>query len=98
MPVSNWTDVNVGRISHEEAANMAREVRKLWMYASNIYPGGVAGNKPTLKVTIDKSSQYHFWLNDQALVLMVSFAKNIPKIVKQAEPCPADVPDFLRWD
>lgn len=98
MAASNWTDINVGRISREEAVNMAREVRKLWIYAGDICPGGVVSDRATLKVTLDKSGQYHFWLNNQALVSMVTFAKNIPAPVEQATVCPPEVPDFLRWD
>lgn len=97
--MSSWTDVNLGRLSREEAVNIAREVRKLWMYAGDICPGGVVSAKATLKVTLDKSGQYHFWLNSQALVSILMFAKNMPAApVKQATECPPEVPDFLRWD
>lgn len=96
-----WTDINVGAITREEAKNIARELRRVWSGVSNVYPGGDRKKVAQLKVTLDSFKQYHFWLNEQALVCVLLFCKNIQDPSKQTtDPnyCPPEVPDFLRWD
>lgn len=89
-----YVDINVGRITREELANIVREVRSLWRNLDNVYPGGDRQAKANIKATLDRYGQYHIWLNHQALVFVMLFCKDIPKqtLVKQstAPPMPAD--------
>ncbi len=100
----DYININMGRLSREEAANIAREMRYLWRYLENVLPGGDRRSAPSLKVTLDTFGQYHFYLNHQAMKLILFYAKDIPGPVaasKQATglpDCPPEVPDFLRWD
>lgn len=93
----------MGRLTKEQASNIAREMRYLWRYLENVYPNGDRKAAAQLKVTIDSFGQYHFYLNHQAMYLILLNAKDIPgqlKKNKQATsdvPCPPEVPDFLRW-
>lgn len=106
--------INMGRLTHEQAATIARELRRFWQYTENIYPQGDKKRRPQLKVTRDKFGQYQFYLNSSAISHVLIHLKDIPEPVlgKQAThrqhqsqdhpgdlpECPPEVPDFLRWD
>lgn len=101
----DYIDINMGRLSREEAVNIAREMRYLWRYAENIYPNGDKKSRADLKVTLDTFGQYHFYINHMAFKLVMVHLKDIAGPIregKQVTPglpdCPAEVPDFLRWD
>lgn len=96
--------LNMGRLTKEQASNIAREMRYIWRYLENVYPNGDRQSRAQLRVTIDTYGQYNFYLNHQAMKLILFYAKDIPgPIVKAKEQdrdreCPPEVPDFLRWD
>lgn len=99
----DFININMGRLTKEQASNIAREMRYLWRYSENIYPNGDRQARPQLKVTLDRYEQYHFYLNHQAMKIILLYAKDIPGPMqksKQSTPteCPPEVPDFLRWD
>lgn len=109
MSGRDYININMGRLSREEAANIAREMRYIWRYLENVYPNGDKQSRAQLKVTLDSFGQYHFYLNHQAMKLILFYAKDIPGPIaagKQATgsksgelpDCPPEVPDFLRWD
>lgn len=102
MKSEDWVDVNVGRISREKVANIARELRQLWSGMDNVWPQGDRNRRAQLRVTLDRFQQYHVYLNQQALLFIVMKCKDIPNPVsKQATAdsvCPPEVPDFLRWE
>jgi hypothetical protein len=95
-------NVNMGRLTHEQAANIARELRYIWRYLEDIRPNGDLHAAVKMKVTKDENGQYHFYLNQQAIKYLLMYAKDIPGPIaqKRAESpdCPPEVPDFLRWD
>lgn len=104
MTGREYIDINMGRLSREQAVNIAREMRYLWRYAENIYPNGDRKAAADLKVTLDSFGQYHFYINHMALKLVMFHLHDIRDLVagKQAtaqeRDCPPEVPDFLRWD
>lgn len=103
---TEWANICLGRLSKDEAANIAREIRYLWRYLEDVQPNGDRKKVAQLKVTIDEFGQYHFYLNQQALRYLLLLAKNIPnpnptptsKQATELPDCPPEVPDFLRWD
>lgn len=102
MQPHEFININMGRLSREQASNVARELRYLWRYLETVYPQGDKKQAPQLKVTLDHSGSYHFYLNHQALKLILFYTKDIPgplNLARTAKPeCPPEVPDFLRWD
>ena len=102
MDPREFINVNMGRLTHEQASNIAREIRELWKYLGDVRPQGDRHAVAQLKVTKDSFDQYHFYLNHQAIKYLLMYAKNIPgpiaerKELSQKE-CPPQVPDFLRW-
>lgn len=100
-----YININMGCLTREQAANIAREMRYIWRYLENVYPNGDRKAAPSLKVTLDSFGQYHFYLNHQAMKLILFYAKDIPGPLaagkqatqSQLRECPDDVPDFLRW-
>lgn len=96
-------NINVGRITREEAENIAREVRDRWRYLGDVRPNGDIKQRANLRVTVDSFGQYHFYLNHQAVKQLLLHCKDIPDPYplpgKQATTmdCPDDVPEFLRW-
>lgn len=98
--ISTWTNVNVGRLSKDRAANIARECRTVIDRLSNVWPQGDSQQRGQLKVTLDKFGQYHFYLNHQALVCILLFMKDIenPLAKPPSTECPPEVPSFLRWE
>ena len=99
MNKPEWVNINVGRLTKEEAANIAREARALISKLENVWPQGDSKQRGQMKVTLDRSGQYHFYLNHQALVCILLFCKDIenPLQQKKSTECPPEVPDFLRW-
>ena len=97
-------DICMGNIPLEQVKNIARELRYLWRHLEMIYPNGDRKQRAQLKVTRDRFGQYHFYLNHQAIKIILLLLKDVPgmaDIRKQAmidRPCPPEVPDFLRWD
>lgn len=103
MRDSEYIDINMGRLSRDQAANIARQMRYLWRYQENIYPNGDRKARAQLKVTLDNYGQYHFYFTPFAMKLIMFHFADIYDAVtgKQAtDPsyCPPEVPDFLRWD
>lgn len=104
MTGREYISINMGRLTHEQAANIAREMRYLWRYAETIYPNGDRKAGPDLKVTKDRYDQYHFYFTHQALKLVMMHLSDVRDIVagkqatEQSKDCPPEVPDFLRWD
>ncbi len=103
MQGREYIDINMGRLTHEQAVNIARQLRYLWRYQENIYPNGDRKAAANLKVTKDTFGQYHFYINHMALKLIFFHLADIYAEVKQKtelDPsyCPPEVPDFLRWD
>lgn len=98
MP-EGWIKIRMGRLSEEQAANIAREIRTLIDKLANVYPQGVRERRGQMKVTRDDSG-YYFYLNHQALFCILLFCKDIPHPFKKTDEgeCPPDVPSFLRWD
>ena len=94
----------MGRLTKDQAANIAREMRYLWRYLENLYPNGDRRSRAQLKVTIDTFGQYHFYLNQQAMRMILFYAHNIPdpnpikRRGTEFPVCLPEVPDFLRWD
>lgn len=97
---NNWTNINVGRLSKQQVANIAREARVLINKMSDVWPQGDSKQRGQMKVTLDSSGSYHFYLNHQALVCLLLFMKDVdhPFVKPAATECPANVPAFLRWD
>lgn len=97
---SDWVNVNIGRLSKEQVANVVREARRLVAKLENVWPQGDSKQRGQLKVTLDKFGSYHIYLNHQALVCILLFARDIEDPNKRPDEstCPPDVPDFLRWD
>jgi hypothetical protein len=95
----NWTNVNVGRLSKDRAANIARECRIAIGRLSDVWPQGDSKQRGQMKVTLDQFGQYHFYLNHQALVCILLFMKDIenPLVKPHSDECPPNVPEFLRW-
>lgn len=103
MTGREYIDINMGRLTHEQAANIAREMRYLWRYADKIYPNGDRKAVADLKVTKDTYGQYHFYFNHMALKLVMFRLAEIYDLTKGKQAtglpdCPPEVPDFLRWD
>lgn len=95
--------LNMGRLTKEQASNIAREIRYLWRYLETVYPNGDKQSRAQLRVTIDRYGQYNFYLNHQAMKLILFYAKDIPGPMRKDKQtttpvCPPEVPDFLRWD
>lgn len=93
----------MGRLTHDQAANIAREIRYIWRYLEDVRPQGDLKAVAKLKVTKDTNGQYHFYLNHQAIKYLLMYAKDIPGPIMQrreqgSKECPPEVPDFLRWD
>lgn len=101
MDESEWVNINMGRISKDEASNIAREVRGMVDPLSNVYPQGDKKKRGQIKITLDNYGQYHFYLNQRALVYLLTFMKNIKSPIKKQDDmaiCPPETPDYLRWD
>lgn len=102
MQGREYIDINMGRLTHEQAVNIARQMRYLWRYQENIYPNGDRKAGANLKVTKDSFEQYHFYINHMALKLVMFHLADIYAEIKGKQAttdyCPPEVPDFLRWD
>jgi hypothetical protein len=95
----DYTKIRLGNIELEEVRNIVREIKHLWQYVDNVWPGGDRKLLPDIKITRNKQGIYHAHMNAQALTYLLIFCKNIQPYseVKQdvEEPMP---PGFLLAD
>ena len=93
MSPEGWVQINLGRISREQAANIVREVRGLWRYLEDVSPQAKVGAKQ------DQLGQWIIWINGRGLSYLMLFCSKLekpllPNEIKQASEKPMP-PDFL---